>query len=104
VWALRIQEVLWQTYVNGSGSIGGISAMPSLHVASSVLLALYGFRVSRAHGWCLTAFALMIFLGSIHLGWHYAVDGYLGAAVAFGSWAIAIRLQQWQSRRLPQAI
>jgi hypothetical protein len=94
VWALAIQETLWTTYTEGSGSIGGISAMPSLHVASSVLFALYGFRVNRHLGWCLTAFAGAIVLGSIHLGWHYAVDSYLGAAVAFSSWAAATRLQR----------
>jgi hypothetical protein len=32
------------------------------------------------------AFALIILVGSIHLGWHYAVDAYAGFLVAAGCW------------------
>ncbi len=31
-------------------------------------------------------FALCILVGSVHLGWHYAVDGYIGAAIAAAIW------------------
>jgi len=89
IWALSTQETLWASYVNKQGIVAGISAMPSLHNASAVLFALLGWQVSRAHGIALTIFAVLIFLGSIHLGWHYAVDGYFGAALAVVIWWIA---------------
>jgi hypothetical protein len=31
-------------------------------------------------------YAALIFVGSIHLGWHYAVDGIVGAAAAIAVW------------------
>jgi hypothetical protein len=55
----------------------GISAMPSLHVAISFLTYLTTRYAARSR-WLVGlagAYALLIFIGSIHLGWHYAVDG-----------------------------
>jgi membrane-associated phospholipid phosphatase len=37
-------------------------------------------------------FAIAIFVGSIVLGWHYAVDGYMGGLVAWFSWWLAGKL------------
>ncbi|MBA5639937.1 phosphatase PAP2 family protein [Duganella sp. LX20W] len=94
VMALKVQDMLWQGYRHGVGVSGlTISAMPSMHVASSVLLALLGWRLRPAIGVALTVFAVMILAGSIHLGWHYAVDGYAGAAGAILIWTLVGRLQ-----------
>lgn len=87
IWALQVQEMLWQGYQSkGSNSELGISAMPSMHVATAVLMAMMGWKVSRIAGIALSAFAVLILLGSIHLGWHYALDGYAGAAGAALMW------------------
>jgi hypothetical protein len=95
VLALRVQDLLWQGYRQHLGVSGmTISAMPSMHVASSVLLALLGWRLRPAAGIALTIFALLILAGSIHLGWHYAVDGYAGAAGAIAIWLLVGRLQR----------
>lgn len=94
VWALATQEMLWQAYQEKSAAIGaGISAMPSMHVAIAVLLALFGWRLNRWAGIALTVFALLIMLGSVHLAWHYAIDSYVaalaGAAIWYGvGWAL----------------
>lgn len=85
VWALDVQQALWQGHV-ADGPISGISAMPSMHMASSTLLAMYGFRHSRWAGWCLSIFALLILVGSVQLGWHYAIDSYAGAILAVLIW------------------
>ena len=87
IWALSVQDMLWQDYQSrGASSELGISAMPSMHVATAVLMALLGWRVSRSAGLALSVFAMLIMLGSVHLGWHYALDGYAGAAGAALVW------------------
>ena len=63
--------------------------MPSIHVASVVLNALFGFALSRLLGFALTVVALFTFAASIELGWHYALDGYVGALIACGIWWLA---------------
>lgn len=91
VWALGTQDLLWQGYLNPSSGSVGISAFPSMHVATATLLALYGTCRSRLAGWLLWTFAGMIFTGSIVLGWHYAVDGIGGALIALVLWKMASR-------------
>ncbi|MFO0989255.1 MAG: phosphatase PAP2 family protein [Alphaproteobacteria bacterium] len=87
VWALATQEMLWQAYQSKEAALGaGISAMPSMHVAIAVLLALFGWQVGRGLGIALTVFALLIQLGSVHLAWHYAIDGYLSAIAGVIVW------------------
>ena len=86
VGALNAQEFLWKIYQGGGNAPGsGISAMPSLHVAMVFLFALVGWRSGPVPGIVLTAYAVVIFIGSVHLGWHYAIDGYVGIA---GTWLI----------------
>ncbi|MEZ5913393.1 MAG: phosphatase PAP2 family protein [Paracoccaceae bacterium] len=89
--ALDVQAMLWQGYL-GQGSVVGISAMPSMHVGNAVLMAIFGFAYARWAGWALVFFALLIQIGSVALGWHYAIDGYAGAALALLFWALADRL------------
>lgn len=96
IWSLAIMDELWKNYQTGHGVVNGISAMPSMHVGTSVLFAMLGF--TSGHRWIgilLSIFAALIFIGSIHLGWHYAIDGYAGAAVAGFGWWLAGRLVKW---------
>ncbi len=96
IWSLNVMDELWRNYQTGTGVVNGISAMPSMHVGTSVLFALLGFASGkRWAGYLLSAFAFLIFVGSIHLGWHYAIDGYAGAAVALFGWWAAGRLVTW---------
>ena len=86
VWSLQIQEMLWETYEKGGIGFGsGISAMPSMHVSMVFLFALVGWRSARALGVGLTAYSILIVIGSVHLGWHYAIDDY---AAIVGTWLI----------------
>jgi hypothetical protein len=89
--ALEAQAWLWSNYLTRADSIS-ISAMPSMHVALPVLFALTARQVDRRLGLAFAAFAGLIFLGSIHLGWHYAVDGYAGAAGIVVLWWFSGRL------------
>lgn len=88
VWALGTQQVLWEGYSLHRLDLGtGISAMPSMHVAIATLLALLGWRTSRRMGIIFTVFVGLIMLGSVHLGWHYALDGYVSVICALLLWA-----------------
>jgi hypothetical protein len=96
IWAVPTQELLWQSYKDGFGSVEGVSAMPSMHVGTTILFILCA-REARIR-WLETAawiFAALIFLGSILLAWHYAVDGYAGALVALACW----KLSGWWVKR-----
>lgn len=98
VWSLSTQEMLWEWFESDKPMIcSGISAMPSMHVSTALLFALVGFSTGRALGIALSFFAVLIMIGSVHLGWHYAVDGY----VAFvGTWLIW-RAVGWLLNRYP---
>ena len=59
IWALAVQEGLWKYYTTRSGLvIHGISAMPSMHVATIVLLSYLGFE-ARKPGWDGFLYALL---------------------------------------------
>lgn len=86
VRALKVQEMLWETYENqGIGFGSGITAMPSMHVSTALLFALLGWHYGRLLRWSLAAFAVLILIGSVHLGWHYAIDGYIAI---IGTWLV----------------
>ena len=94
VWAVPVQDLLWQGHVNKS-LIDGISAMPSMHNGSALLFALAGFRVSHRIGRLLAFHAAFIFIGSIHLGWHYAVDSYVAWALTLVIWFAMAPVARW---------
>ena len=85
---LDLQEQVWKMYTMPNG-FSVISAFPSMHVASSTLMAIIAFQFRRWAGVLMSLFAGLIMLGSVMLGWHYAVDGYAGALVAILSWKFA---------------
>ena len=85
-----LQKELWEFHRNDKwGNFAGISAMPSLHVAIAVLIALVAAQRSRLLGFLLTLYAAVIQIGSVILAWHYAVDGYVGALLAVLCWHVA---------------
>ncbi len=85
--ALGVQDMLWRTYAaQGVAVGGGISAMPSLHVAIAFSFVLLARAVDRRLMIGFAAFAALILIGSIHLGWHYAIDGYVAIAATWIIW------------------
>lgn len=82
------QDLLWRWYEAGQ-PLNAISAFPSMHVASSTLMAIFAFRWHRRAGLALSAFALAMMIASVLLAWHYAVDGYAGALIAIASWKVS---------------
>jgi hypothetical protein len=96
---MEIRDRLWRAYLGSTGDMAsGISAMPSLHIAIVTLCAISGWYVNRLAGSLLTLFAIVIFISSIHLGWHYAVDGYASALATGAIWIVVgclLRRRNW---------
>ncbi|WCE28815.1 phosphatase PAP2 family protein [Vibrio sp. SCSIO 43137] len=92
IWALDTQNILWDSYVNNFDLLGsGISAMPSMHVSIAVLMAIAGFSINKKVGYFLTAYAVFVQIGSVHLAWHYAIDGYLSFILTLLIWWLVKR-------------
>lgn len=97
IWALGTQEKLWTYFVEGSvGLGGGISAMPSMHVSMAFLFVLLGWRVHRLIGVLALLYCIAIQIGAVHLGWHYAIDGYVSMAATGAIWWLMGRLLDWR--------
>jgi hypothetical protein len=93
LFAVKFQEGLWAAHAAKENlTFGGVSAMPSVHVATAVLFACAGFSVHRLLGYAFAVYAVIIQIGSVHLGWHYAVDGYFGAIIAIAFWRFSDRM------------
>jgi PAP2 superfamily len=94
VWAVSLQDTLWQGHLAGyEGSV--VSAMPSLHNGSALLFALAGYQISKFWGRILAAHAALIYVGSIHLAWHYAIDSYLAWTVTLVVWFASAPIARW---------
>jgi len=78
---------LWKTYTSGQPSVAtGISAFPSMHLANATMFVLLAMRVGRAWMWGAIAFCAFVLFASVHLGWHYAIDGYFSIGVTLLLW------------------
>jgi hypothetical protein len=88
IFAIDIQDALWEGY-SGKGALVGISAMPSLHNAMGLLMAVAAWRLNRALGAALWVHFALVVIGSVHLAWHYAVDAYIGIAMAYAFWLLS---------------
>jgi len=98
--ATEAQSVLLRHYADYSPGVGiGISAMPSVHIAIAMLQTILGWKVGRTAGILATLFLIAILLGSIHLGWHYAVDGYASMIAVPFLWVLA----GWIVRSTPKS-
>jgi hypothetical protein len=66
---------------------GGISAMPSMHLAAASIYVLSARRTN----WLAPALAFwtIIFFGSAYFGWHYWIDGIVAAGIAWAGWSFA---------------
>ena len=81
-----------------AGAIGlgyGISAMPSMHVALAAMWALLFFGISRWLGLAGVVYTAFIWIGSVHLGWHYAVDGLVSSLLVVAIWGALRTLIPW---------
>ncbi len=86
--AFEYQQLLWDIYESPSVGLGGISAMPSMHCASSFLLFLMFGRTVLTR-LIFGAFFVLIFVSSFVLAWHYAVDGLFVLPITYACWGLS---------------
>jgi hypothetical protein len=78
--------------------------MPSVHNGVAFLFALAAWRANRPLGVLFGAYALLIWIGSIHLGWHYGLDGVVAVALTLWIWRVCGRIaDRLESPLLPSA-
>jgi hypothetical protein len=87
-------DYLWQHYQAGGANLGtGISAMPSMHVTLAVWTVFAARAIWRPLAVPAALYALTIWMASIASGWHYALDGIVGAALASAICIVMLRGQ-----------
>lgn len=90
VMTLKVQGMLLDWFhadANGLGS--GITAMPSMHVAIAFLFWLaMRHAAPRAARW-FGLFFVLIWIGSVHLAYHYAVDGLVSVIAVAALWRLS---------------
>jgi hypothetical protein len=97
VMALDVQRSLWWVYTHHEIISGtGISAFPSMHVAVPSILTFSTWARSRALSAAFGTYTAVILVGSVALGWHYAVDGYFSIVGTGIIWAGVRRLTRSQ--------
>jgi hypothetical protein len=90
--ARTVQRYLWALFSSGRPGIGsGISAFPSVHVATAMLNALFIWEWNRRYGLVAFVYTGLIALSSVYLAWHYAIDSYVAIAVTIGLFFIIRR-------------
>lgn len=91
---LLISDYLYSSYSADSAVFGtGIAAMPSLHVATAVLNAIFITTLSRWVGFVAWLYAICIIFGSVHFGWHYGLDAYVSIIAVALIWRWADRFK-----------
>jgi len=89
VMTLDVQQQLLAWKTDGSHGLGrGITAMPSMHVSLAFLSYLAMRQHSRTLGRIFLAFLIIIMVGSVHLGYHYAIDGYVSIVTTAIIWML----------------
>lgn len=95
IMVLDVQAELVRWQLHGENGLGrGITAMPSMHVSLALLFFLAVRQISTKAGLVFGLFFLIICVGSIVTGYHYAVDGIVAAAATYIIWvAVGVALK-----------
>jgi membrane-associated phospholipid phosphatase len=76
--------------------------MPSLHIAMACWLALTLRGAGPRFQWIGWLYFALIWVSSVHLGWHYVSDGLVGSAGALLMWRAVGAIQFTDSKLDPQ--
>ncbi|QGN56017.1 phosphatase PAP2 family protein [Novosphingobium sp. Gsoil 351] len=106
VMTLTVQEMLLERFRHASHNLGsGITAMPSMHIAFACLFWLTVRQVSPRAGRWFFAFLVAIWIGSVHLAYHYALDGVVAVLATVAIWKLSgVIFVAWDRWRLGSTI
>ncbi len=93
IMALPVQEMLLERFATADNGLGsGITAMPSMHCAIAFLYWIAMRRVHSGWGAFFGVFFFVTWISSVHLGYHYAVDGLVSLLAVASIWAVSQRV------------
>jgi hypothetical protein len=94
-------EAAHTVWIRGAASADKVAAVPSLHVATTVLFAIFMWsRIARWAQPILVVYPMVMMFSLAYGGEHYVADGIAGALCAwFVSWAATAIESRWKRRR-----
>ncbi|MBV7259654.1 phosphatase PAP2 family protein [Erythrobacter crassostreae] len=97
IMTLRVQGLLLEWHGASSSGLGsGITAMPSMHCAIAFIYWLAVRQIHKGWGMFFGAFFIITWISSVHLAYHYAVDGLVSMiAVVAIWWAAKFIIAAW---------
>ena len=83
-----------QAIEQGGILLGGISAMPSLHIGMVILTSYWLYTARKWTVFITAPWIIMVWISTVVLGWHYLIDGVGGLFLAiFSIWATRFLLK-----------
>ena len=94
---IRVLTATSATLTEGGyqASANDVAAMPSLHQGLTVLAMIFLAKHNPATRWAGWIYSALMLFAITYLGEHYAVDGLVGAAMAWGAWWLASWVERW---------
>ena len=87
---MATSDAMWAARAGGTpGLVSGISALPSMHVAISLWMALTARALAPRMVPLAWAYFIFIWAASVLLGWHYASDGLAGCLGLLILWRLS---------------
>ena len=105
VMTLKVQAMLLEWFSASQDGLGsGITAMPSMHCAIAFLYWIAVRRISAKWGAFFGVFFFITWISSVHLAYHYAVDGLVSLVAVAVIWAVSQQIiAAWDAWTQPQA-
>ncbi len=105
IMTLQVQQMLLEWFhADASGLGSGITAMPSMHCAIAFLYWIAVRRISPSWGAFFGVFFFITWISSVHLAYHYAVDGLVSLLAVAAIWWVSERvIKAWDALTSDQA-